>query len=345
MQRPCILSYIMINKIFNKLQIGDTNIAPPLFLAPMAGITNSAFRRLVADFGGYGALFTEMLSGKALIHENLEESPYTKIRPQEGSVFYQLALRGNEDFERIGNRLRESSIAGVDINLGCAAPRIKTQGIGVSLYADLDRLDYVLNCMRKNWAGPLLVKCRLGDNRETWKEEYLRRLELFERYDVCAITIHPRFADEKFKRHAKWEHFAWIADQSSIPIIANGDILCPKVLQERKDRFLPTAGIMIGRMSVVKPWIFREFSGLKTEINYCEVWQRFYNYLLEDFPKGKALGRIKQFTTYYAKNFKYGHALFSKVQSAQTVEEQYEKAVAFLEKDQELNKYPSVNVL
>lgn len=335
----------MINDVFKSIKLGENEISPPMFLAPMAGITNSAFRRLVADFGGYGALFTEMLSGTAIIHENLSESPYTKIRPEEGTVFYQMALRGNENYPLMCKRLNEAAIAGVDINLGCAAPRIKTQGVGVSLYSDLKRLEYVLASMREDWAGILTVKCRLGDDRNTWKADYLKRVDLFEKYDIAAITMHPRFADEKFKRNAKWEHFEWVASQSSIPVIANGDIICPKQFFERKERFLSTVGIMIGRMAVVKPWIFREFAGLKTKIDYCEVWQRFYSYLLEDFPKEKALGRIKQFTSYYAKNFKYGHGLFSTVLAAQTVEEQYERAMVFLKKDQEIAKYPSVNIL
>ena len=90
----------------------------------MAGITHSAFRRFVADFGGYGALFTEMLSGKALLHEAIGKTPFTKKRPCEGKVWYQLALCGDEDMEAIVGRLEPLEPTALDINAACPAPEI-----------------------------------------------------------------------------------------------------------------------------------------------------------------------------------------------------------------------------
>ena len=103
--------------MFESITLKTSTIKPALFLAPMTGITHSAFRRLVSQHGGYGALFTEMLSGPALLHEDLSTSPFTKTRECEGKVFYQLLLSGTEDIKAILDRISTTSPFGIDLNL------------------------------------------------------------------------------------------------------------------------------------------------------------------------------------------------------------------------------------
>ncbi|MBD3317750.1 MAG: hypothetical protein GF344_18335, partial [Chitinivibrionales bacterium] len=206
------------------LFLRDGTITPSLFCAPMVGVTHSAFRRLVADFGGYGALYSEMLSPTALMHESLEHSPYLKRRPEEGKVIYQLRLSGAEDIAKVIERLAEVDPFAIDINLGCPAPEIRKRAAGAALFRDVKRLEQVLAAVRSRWAGPLTVKCRLGDDSPEWRSEFLRRLVVFERCEIDAVAVHPRFVSEKLKRYARWEVFEWIAGETSIPLIANGDI-------------------------------------------------------------------------------------------------------------------------
>jgi tRNA-dihydrouridine synthase len=324
--------------MFESIQINDRTITPALFLAPMAGVTNSAFRRLLADFGGYGALFTEMLSASAFLHEKPDESPFTRRRDCEGQVFYQFRISGDEDIGALFRKLPMVDCAGVDLNLGCPAPRIQAQASGCALYRDFDQLKKVLRGIRLCYQGTLTVKVRLGDDPDNWREPFKERLRLFEDCGVHAVTVHPRFSTEKLKRRARWHEFPWIAAQTRLPIIGNGDVCCPEDVEGDRPSFEPLAGLMLGRIAAVKPWIFREFAGLpRMEIDYLEVWNRLYEYTLEDMPPERAFGRIKEFTFYFAKNFFFGHEMFKGIQKASNPTEVREAAARFLEAGPRLN--------
>jgi tRNA-dihydrouridine synthase len=324
------------------LRLNGTTISPALFLAPMAGITHAPFRRLVADFGAYGALFTEMLSGTALLGEKLDATPFTKRRPQEGAVFYQLRLSGHEDVAAVIDRIASHGPFAIDVNLGCPAPEIRRRASGVALFRDLQRLERVLGTIRERWDGILTIKCRVGDDERTWQRDFAERLRVFERRGVDCLFVHPRFSGEKLKRTARWHYFDWIAGNTDIPVVGNGDIHGRGAVEAKAGLFERVAGVMIGRMAVVRPWIFREWSGESVVVDYREVWQRFYRYVLEDFPPEKAIGRIKEFTAYYSRNFLFGHDLFRAVQPAESLDEAFERATAFLAKEPRVTAAPSV---
>ena len=317
-------------------------IRPPLFLAPMAGVTHSAFRRLVSDFGGHGALFTEMLSGKALLHEKIGATPFTKKRTREGVVWYQLALSGEEDIPQIIEKLKEVSPAALDVNAACPAPEVLPRGYGASLFRDAARFERVLKTVRGCWDGALTVKCRIGDDNDKWRETFRERMKLCEGVGVDAVFVHPRHFNEKLKHRARWELFEWICGQTSLPVIANGDIDGADAISAHGALFAKTSGIMIGRIAVVKPWIFRDFGKPAAPIDYTAVWEAFYGYVLEDFPNEKAIGRIKEFTKYFAQNFLFGHELASRVQSAQSLEILHDRAMGFLSSSPTISQRPSV---
>ncbi len=317
-----------MNLLNSPLVLKNKSIIPPLLCAPMAGITHSAFRRLLADFGGYGCLYTEMLSAKALLVENLNYSPFTKKRSVEGNVIYQLKISGNEPIKPIIERIAGIEPFAIDINLGCPAPEIKKDGCGKSLFDNIELLETTLDKFRKYWDGILTIKCRLGNNEPGWEDSFAARLRLFEKCGIDGICVHPRFSDEKLKRKARWNLFGWIRSQCRIPLIANGDISDHTALE------LISSGscdaLMIGRMAIVKPWIFRELKGETVNPDYAEVWNRHLDYICEDFPAEKAIGRIKEFTSYYARNFLFGHELFTVVQSAPSIVVLRERGNSFL---------------
>jgi len=327
------------------LHLKNITVSPPLFLAPMAGVTNSAFRRLISDFGGHGALFTEMLSGKAILHEKAGETPFTKKRPQEGPVWFQLALNGTEDLPAIIERLKPMSPAAVDLNLGCPAPEMEKIGTGVALFEDTVRLEAVLTKLRKCWDGILTIKCRLWKTESNWQNEFVTRLRILESCGVDALFVHPRFFNEKLKRNARWKTFPWICGQTALPVIANGDIGGAADIEENADVFAQVKGFMIGRQAVVRPWLFRELaSGVAPDlIDYAEVWKRYFDYVNEDFPPERAIGRLKEFSKYYACNFFFGHLLKSASQGASSIPDLYEKAMRFLSARPRVVAKPSVS--
>jgi tRNA-dihydrouridine synthase B len=323
--------------LFDSIDLNGKIITPALFLAPMAGITNSAFRRLLSDFGGYGALTTEMLSATAFLHENPAQSAFSKRRECEGAVIYQLRTSGEERLEAAIIKLVEQNPAAIDLNLGCPAPEIQKQASGAALFRDFDRLRLVLTRIRSCYQGTLTVKCRLGDDPENWRQPFLERLRLFEDFNVHAITVHPRFSKEKLKRRARWQEFPWIAAQTKIPIIGNGDICSLQDIQNNRDYFSPLAGLMLGRIVAQKPWIFREFSGQRPlAISHREIWDRLYGYTIEDLPPEKAIGRLKEFTSYFSKNYFFGHELYKASLKAHNIIEIREAALRFFDSDPQM---------
>ena len=318
--------------MFESLALDGKTIAPALFLAPMAGITNSAFRRLLADFGGYGALTTEMLSASAFLHEKPGQSAFSKRRDCEGLVIYQFRTSGAEDLEAIFAKMEGIDATAIDLNLGCPAPEIQQQASGAALFRDFDRLREVLARIRRCYQGTLTVKVRLGDDPEHWRQPFLDRLRLFEDSGVHAVTVHPRFSTEKLKRRARWEEFPWIAAHTRLPVIGNGDVCSRQDIEGNRASFEPLAGLMLGRIVAQKPWIFRNFAGLQPlAIDHAEIWDRLYRYTLEDLPPERAFGRMKEFTAYFAKNFFFGHELYKCIQKARSVSEVRVAALGFLE--------------
>jgi len=174
---------------------------PPLFCAPMASITHSAFRRLLADFGGVGAVFTEMLSAKTILVEDPERSPYLKRRPQEGKVFYQLLVTDTIRLDETLARLAPLRPDGLDLNLACAAPVVRQKRGGAALFDDPERLAAVLRVLRKGFAGPLTAKIRLGRDTDGWRLRLEERLRLLEGEGVDAVILHPRFFEDQAGRH------------------------------------------------------------------------------------------------------------------------------------------------
>jgi len=325
------------------LTIRGVTFSPPRFCAPMAGITHSAFRRLVADFGGYGALFTELLAGNQILREDPAASTFLKRRPSEGKVIYQLLAIGSDKLADILRRLLPLAPAGIDINGGCGGEDVRRVGGGVALFQDPARLEAVLRGVRREYAGLLTVKARLGLNTPDWRGTLCERLKLLEDCGVDALTIHPRFDDQHRRLSARHEWFGWIAEQTRLPLIANGDILGPATLSRHPEHFEKAAGIMIGRMAVAQPWCFAAWDRPDFKVDYLETWTRFYGYMLEDFTPRQALVPLKTFAKYYAQNFVFGHTFYSSVQSARDVKTLHERAVQFLSASPALDARPAVS--
>lgn len=299
------------------LLLRGVSFSPPLFCAPMAGITHSAFRRLLSDFGGMGGVYTEMLSAKMVVHENAADSPWLKRRPTDGRVIYQLLVVDTAELERTLDRLAPVAGDGIDINLACPAATVQQQGGGSNLFDDPARLRGIIKVIRPRHTGPLLAKIRLGRPTPNWRDVLRDRFRLMEDEGIDAITLHPRFAEESLNRfQARHSLHAELAAETRLPIIANGDITGINFARERAALFAAASGLMIGRMAAARPWIFAEWHNPGLVVEPAEVWTRFCNYLEEDFPAKKALIKLKIFTPYFARNFVFGHTLFTAVQSS-----------------------------
>lgn len=312
------------------LTLRGVTFSPARFCAPMAGVTHSAFRRLVADFGGAGALFTEMICARRLLREDVRQSPTLKRRPAEGKVIYQLMVTEPEIVAPAIERLAVWRPDGLDLNCACPAPKIRQRGAGCELFADRPRLEGVLRALRREWPGLLTVKIRLGRPEPDWRATLEDRLALFADCGVDAVILHPRFTDEKLKRRARHELFPELVARARVPLLASGDLHDAATVRCLADALEGVVGILVGRRAAVQPWVFCGWTDANFVPDPLETWRRFCAYVREDFPEAEVFPRLQSFTAYFARNFRFGHELFRASQSSRTAEELEARALAFL---------------
>lgn len=324
----------MAIKVFtNKLLVRNLVIFPPIALAPMVGLSHSALRTLIQEEGGVGLLFTEMLAAGRLPHDNACCSPLLIRSAGEYPLFYQLVTADEAAIGPATEKLHEFRAQGIDLNLGCPAPLQKRQGAGLSLTENQVQMCKVLRRLRVCTDLPVSVKIRLGDNLDTVKLRELCRL--LEAEGVDLITIHARLNGEKFCRKPRWAAIGKIRQAVSVPIFVNGGIFSVDDARTSLEES-GADGLMIGRGAVEKPWlcadIAREIYGmpincqLKSEV---EIYFKFVGLLEQRFAPERRLGRLKQFTSYYAAPFTFGHHLASSVQSSSTIDQAKQRAADF----------------
>jgi len=327
--------------MFDECVIRGIRFAPARFCAPLAGYTHSAFRRLLAEFGGCGAVWTEMLAGPQIVREDFRVSPWLRRRPAEGRLVFQLMVRASDPLERILNRLGEQGVEAVDLNLACDALSIRACEAGSALFENIAAMRGVVQAARRHWPGLLSAKIRLGSHRPGWELAFAERLRLLAETGLDAVVLHPRFFDEKFRRRARQELLPWAASLTRLPLIANGDIAGPESVAAQAEHLQSACAVMIGRMALTRPWLFAAWDK-PVEVDYAGTWRKMHRYIIEDFPPATALRRIHMFTKYYAANFAFGHQFYVSVSNAPTLEEILRRADEFFARSPAVLRNPMV---
>jgi tRNA-dihydrouridine synthase B len=315
--------------MFDECVIHGRRFAPARFCAPLVGYTHSAFRRLVTDLGGCGAVWTEMLSARQILSEDFVRSPWLRRRPQETCLVYQLMLGPEDPIEPILGRLEQAGVDALDLNMACHSRFVRSRRSGSALFEDLDSLHAVLHRVRNVWPHLLTAKIRLGYERPDWQARFVQRVQALEEGGVDAIILHPRFFEERFKRRARHELFPWAASLTRLPLIANGDLTGPEMLREQARDFESVSAIMVGRMAVARPWIFATWDR-STPVDFAAIWSRMYQHVAEDFPPAQALRRLQMFARFFSANFQYGHQFNVELGRASSLEEIRQRAETFL---------------
>ena len=318
-----------------QIVLGDLVLSPPLAMAPMVGLSHSALRTLVLELGGVGLLFTEMLSVKRLPSES-ELSPFLMRSPEERPLFYQLVVGRDQEVLPAVERLHKLDAQGIDLNLGCPAPKLKQLGAGCALRSDVDAVRRLVRELRRATSLPLSAKIRLGRNLdEVALLEFCRMLE-GEGLDL--LTVHGRLDGEKFCRRPHWDWIGKVKAGLGIPVIANGGIF---TVQDARACLEQSGadGLMIGRGAACRPWIFaeiaRELFGVvqpSAAPDPAQVYFRFIELLHERFRPERRLGRLKQFTHLFGIGFPFGHHLAIAIQNCTTMGEAEQQAELLLER-------------
>ncbi len=183
--------------------------------------------------------------------------------------------RDGAPLDRILAHLGEHGVEALDLNLACDARTARTCAAGSALFDHLPALRAVVSAARRHWPGLLTAKIRLGHEGADWRARFVERLHLLAAEGVDAVVLHPRFFEEKFKRRARLELLPWVASLTRLPLIANGDITGPDFVRAHAPHLQAAAGIMLGRMALVRPWIFATWDA-PAEVDRAAVWNRMH---------------------------------------------------------------------
>ncbi len=301
----------------------------------MVGLSHSALRCLVQAEGGTGLLFTEMLAAKRLPHDNPCCSPLLIRHESETPLFYQIIAADAQEIEPAVEKLHILGANGIDLNLGCPAPMQRKQGAGAVLAGNRATLKKILHRLRKCTDLPVSVKIRLGDSSAAAALPAFGHF--LEAEGVDMITIHARLHGEKFCRKPRWEAIGPVKDALSIPVLANGGIF--SVADARRCLELSHAdGLMIGRGAVQRPWLCAEIAteiyGVKDALSKradAAIYTHFIALLEQRFAPERRLGRLKQFTRYFAASYPFGHHFAASIQNSTTLDEARQRAAAFFD--------------
>jgi len=283
----------------------------------MAGLGNVAFRELVAEFGGFGLLFTGMCSAKAVHQENRYISKVFKWRDEELPFLVCQLLGGDPDSMALAaERVQREGFFGVDLNFGCCAAAICKKGGGASILKDPALAKRIVAAVRERVSIPLFVKFRTGWERDPLRasKEAAQMAASFEEAGADALIFHPRMAPDRRLRPPKWEDIRLVKEAVSIPVFGNGNIFetsdCEKMVN-----ISSCDGISIGRMAVARPWIFATITdGFSPESSsnsgiYRYTAMRMMRLLLEHHDERTAVKMFKKFVPYYSAGFKFGHSI------------------------------------
>ncbi len=316
-----------------KLQLKSCAVFPPLALAPMVGLSHSALRLLVVELGGAGLFFSEMLSVGKLPTENETISPFLSRTPAESPLFYQIFVGSRQDVVPAVERLHKLSAQGIDLNLGCPAPALRKLGAGS--FMDAKQIAKTVRAIRSATLLPISAKIRLG--RTLDEVNLVSFCTMLEDEGIDLLTVHGRLHGEKFCRKVHWDWIGKVKRAVAVPVIANGGIFTVTDAKKCLDES-GADGLMVGRGAVIRPWIFAEIAHALYGVERVEqpslanIYIRFVKLLEERFQPERRLGRLKQFTHYYAGNFAFGHHLASGVQNANSIQEAAGIAGRFFEK-------------
>lgn len=312
-------------RVAASLKIGTEEIAPATVLAPMAGITDTVFRRFIREMTGCGLLMTEFTSADGVLRKKDKKAQrYLHFYEDEHPISSQLFGSNPESLAEAARMVEGFGFDLVDLNLGCPAKKVVKCNGGSGLLRELPTIQKIFESVRAAVKIPFTVKFRAG-----WSETELVFRELAKMAEGCgldAVAMHARTRQQGYSGQAQWEWIAELKSLVKIPVIGNGDIRTP---EDARAMVAVTGcdGVMIGRAAASNPWIFRQIAQYTATGKYdvasredrYEMIRRYFGMLIvEGFPD--ATGKMKQFASWFTHGVEGGAKLRKAIYEAKTPE-------------------------
>lgn len=240
------------------MKIGPIELSSPFVVAPMAGMTDTAFRRLVKRQTGCGLVVTEMVSSEGLVRGIDRTLEYAEYTEEERPVSIQIFGGDPAKMAHAAQIVEGMGADIVDVNMGCPVPKIAKHSAGCSLMREPEHAASVIRAMAKAVKIPVTVKMRAGWNDRDRNAPVLARM--VQGAGAAAVTIHGRTAEQSYKGLADWELVSHVAGALDIPVLGSGDCTEPEQIIERLTAGV--SGVLVGRGVLRNPWILAQASDI-----------------------------------------------------------------------------------
>jgi tRNA-dihydrouridine synthase B len=323
-------------RVPESVQMGSVRISPATVLAPMAGVTDTVFRRFIRNLGGCGLIMTEFTSADGVLRaKDKKAKRYLHFYEDEHPISAQLFGSDPQVMADAARIVEDLGFDLVDLNLGCPAKKVVKCNGGSGLLRDLPRIGSIFEAVRAAVNIPFTVKFRAG-----WNDEEIVCVELAkmaENCGLCAVALHARTREQGYSGNARWEWIAAVKDAVKIPVIGNGDIRTP----EDACAMVAATGcdaVMIGRTAPANPWIFRQIQQYcetsaydePSESDRYEMIRTYFQMLIEE-ELPDATGKMKQFASWFTHGVPGGAGLRKAIYESKTAPEILTRVEEFFE--------------
>lgn len=314
------------------MKIGNVEIKNNVFLAPMAGITDLAYRSICKEFGA-GLVYTEMISAKGIYYNDEKTKLLTQIDEKERPVAIQIFGSDADIMANVAKRMSEKADI-IDINMGCPAPKVIKNDDGSKLMLNPVLIDEITYKVVKSSTVPVTVKIRKG-----WNDENVNAVEIakiLEKNGVSAVAVHGRTREQFYSGIADWDIIKKVKESVNIPVIGNGDIIDIDSANKMIE-YTGCDAIMVGRAALGKPWIFKEIIeqkkiDMKQEELY-KIIKKHYDLLSELKGEYIAVREMRKHISWYIKGLPLATQIRNQINMLGSKEEVLELLYMYLVKE------------